>query len=192
MSRRSIGTVLAMPETMRELVRRAVTERRAIDAAERANIERFLVEFDRLADPFDQRLDPTHVTGSAIVTGSRGVVLLRHKRLGFWLQPGGHVDPGETPWDAARREAEEETGLTVEFAELDPAGRPVLAHVDVHPGGRGHTHLDLRYVLEGGDADPDPPAGESQAIAWFEWAAAIERAGDERLAACLRSLRPER
>lgn len=181
-----------MPETMRDLVRRTVAERRAIDDAERANIERFLVEFDRLVDPFDQRLDPIHVTGSAIVTGPLGVILLRHKRLGIWLQPGGHIDPGETPWDAARREAEEETGLAVDFADLDSAGRPVLAHVDVHPGGRGHTHLDLRYVLDGGDADPDPPAGESQVVAWFDWEAGIAQAGDERLAACLQALRPKR
>ncbi|MFO7634640.1 MAG: hypothetical protein R6W76_18975, partial [Caldilinea sp.] len=25
------------------------------------------------------------------------VVLLEHKRLGIWLQPGGHIDPDETP-----------------------------------------------------------------------------------------------
>ena len=79
-------------------------------------------EFDRLDDPLDQALDAVHVTGSAIVVGPRGVVLLRHKRLGLWLQPGGHIDPGETPWDAALREAQEETGLEVSFGDVDDAG----------------------------------------------------------------------
>jgi 8-oxo-dGTP pyrophosphatase MutT (NUDIX family) len=125
--------------------------------------------------------DPVHVTGSAIVVGERGTVLLEHRRLGMWLQPGGHIDPGEDPWDAARREAAEETGLDVVFHD----GRVELVHVDVHAGGRGHTHLDLRYLLDGGSADPDPPAGESQAVAWFAWPTAVERAGDPRLAGLL-------
>jgi 8-oxo-dGTP pyrophosphatase MutT (NUDIX family) len=180
-----------MPETMRELVRRTVTERDPIDAAERASIDRFLVEFDRLADPFDQALDPVHVTGSAIVVGPRGVVLLEHKRLGSWLQPGGHVDAGESPWDAALREAHEETGLAVSFADVEVAtGLPRLLHVDVHPGGRGHTHLDLRYLVDGGDGDPAPPAHESQRVVWFAWSDAIERAGDPRLAGLLDAVRP--
>jgi len=175
----------------RDQVRQSVVERQPIDSVERDSIDRFLAEFDRLVDPLDQSLDPVHVTGSAIVVGPRGVVLLRHKRLGFWMQPGGHIDRGETPWEAARREAHEETGLHVSYADLDPHGVPRLAHVDVHAGGRGHTHLDLRYVLAGGDADPDPPAGESQEVGWFDWATAIELAGDDRLKALLRTLAPD-
>lgn len=175
---------------MREQVRRIVTEREPIDRAERTCITEFVSAFDRLADPFDQRLDPVHVTGSAFVVGERGVVLLRHKRLGMWLQPGGHIDPGESPWDAARREAIEETGLAVDFVERGPDGVPVLAHVDVHPGGRGHTHLDLRFVLGGDDADPAPPPGESQQIGWFDWPDALDRAGDPRLVAALGALAP--
>jgi 8-oxo-dGTP pyrophosphatase MutT (NUDIX family) len=180
----------AMSTTGLEQVRRSVIERKPIDAAESDSIRRLLAEFERLVDPLDQLLDPVHVTGSAIVVGPRGVVLLRHKRLGFWLQPGGHIDPGESPWDAAMREAVEETGLHVSYADLDPHGVPRLAHVDVHDGGRGHTHLDLRYVFDGGVADPDPPVGESQEIGWFDWPAAIERAGDDRLKALLAHLAP--
>ena len=163
-------------------VRSSVAARMPVDEREERSIAAFLRAFDGLADPFDQRLDPVHVTGSGIVVGPRGVVLLRHKRLGIWLQPGGHIDPGETPWDAALRESAEETGLDVSFdvpfdescdepSEGDVV--PELIHVDVHPGGRGHTHLDLRYLVDGGDADPAPPEGESQDIAWFGWTQAI-------------------
>ena len=179
------------PEELRARVRADVAARVPVDAREAASIRQFLTTFDALDDPFSRDAGPVHVTGSGIVVGRRGVVLLKHRRLGVWLQPGGHVDPGETPWDAARREAEEETGLTVAFAELRDDGTPPLAHVDVHPGGKGHTHLDLRYLLDGVDAEPDPPPGESREIGWFEWPVAIEWA-DDGLRGALLALRPGR
>jgi 8-oxo-dGTP pyrophosphatase MutT (NUDIX family) len=162
---------------LHQRIRDDVGARRPVDEREARSIERFLSAFDALAAPLDQESDPIHVTGSGIVVGPRGVVLLEHKRLGIWLQPGGHIDPGETPWDAALRESREETGLDVSFAgPVDAEGVPALVHVDVHEGGRGHTHLDLRYLIDGGDADPDPPEGESQLVEWFSWEAAIDRA----------------
>jgi len=179
-----------MEDGLRARIRREVTTRTPVDERERVSIERFVEAYDQLSDPCSQEADPVHVTASGIVVGPRGVVLLKHKRLGFWLQPGGHVDPGETPWGAALRESEEETGLAVAFAgPFEADGAPVLLHVDVHAGGRGHTHLDLRYLIDGGDADPAPPEGESQEIDWFSWDGAIELA-DDGVAGCLRSVRP--
>ena len=43
-------------------------------------------------------------------------------------------------------------------------------------------------VVEGGEGDPAPPEGESQEVEWFDWPAAIRRAGDPRLAALLARL----
>ncbi|MGI9646305.1 MAG: NUDIX hydrolase [Ilumatobacteraceae bacterium] len=165
--------------SLRARIRATVAARTPVDDREERSVARFLDSFDELADPFSQEADPIHVTGSGIVVGPRGVVLLKHKRLGIWLQPGGHLDEGETPWDAARRETVEETGLEVAFAgPLDADGAPELLHVDVHEGGRGHTHLDLRYLLDAGDADPTPPEDESQEVHWFGWAEALETAED--------------
>jgi 8-oxo-dGTP pyrophosphatase MutT (NUDIX family) len=127
-----------------------------------ASRRRFLTEMDRLADPFDRAADPVHVTGSAIITGSRGTVLHLHKRLRLWLQPGGHIDAGETPWDAAVRETKEETGLLGRH----PEGGPCLFHLDAHPAG-DHFHLDLRYLLYCDDADPSPGPEESPEVRWF-------------------------
>ena len=156
--------------------------------AEGLAIAEFLREFDRLGNPFSEEDDPVHVTGSAIVIGPRGVLLLKHKRLGVWLQPGGHIDAGESPWAAAMREAEEETGLNLHFADLDAEGQPHLMHVDVHAAARGHTHLDLRYLVQGGDQDVNPPPGESQELDWFSKADAVLRATDARLRAVISTL----
>jgi 8-oxo-dGTP pyrophosphatase MutT (NUDIX family) len=141
---------------------------------------RFLVELDRLPAPCDEHADPTHVTASAIVVGSRGTVLHLHKRLGRWMQPGGHIDPGESPPVAAQREATEELGLAV----AHPADGPRLLHLDVHEAALGHTHLDLRYLLLGGDADPHPPPGESPEARWCSWDEAVDEA-DEALVGAL-------
>lgn len=134
----------------------------------------FLAELGRLDRPFDRNSDPVHITGSAIVSGPRGTVLHWHKRLGGWLQPGGHVDAGEAPWEAALRETREETGLSVRH----PPGGPRMVHLDVHPAAQGHTHLDLRYLLLADDSDPQPPPGESQEVRWFSLEEAISIADD--------------
>lgn len=163
----------------------AVVAREPVDERERFSIELFAEYVPRLARPYHEDADPVHVTASAIVVGQRGVVLHLHKRLGLWLQPGGHIEPGETPAEGALREAHEETGLDV----THPAGGPRLVHVDVHPGPKGHTHLDVRFLIEARDDEPAPAAGESPDARWFGWGEAIEVA-DAGLAGALRHLRP--
>jgi 8-oxo-dGTP pyrophosphatase MutT (NUDIX family) len=154
-------------------VREAVTGFDAATEREAASRACFLAELDRLADPFSREADPVHVTGSAIVTGRRGTVLHWHKRIGGWMQPGGHIDAGETPWEAALRETHEETGLQVHH----PGGGPRLLHLDAHPAG-SHFHLDLRYLLEAADEEPAPPPGESQQVRWFTLPDALHLADD--------------
>jgi 8-oxo-dGTP pyrophosphatase MutT (NUDIX family) len=167
-----------------EALRHDLRGHRAADEREKLSMGIVAVELERLENPLDRDADLTHVTASAIVVGDRGVVLHRHRSLHRWMQPGGHIDPGETPAEAMIRECAEETGLSVHHP---PAG-PTMVHVDVHPAANGHVHLDLRYLVWAPDEEPVPGPGESQDVGWFSWEEAIAVA-DEALVGALRSAR---
>ncbi|MGB8860961.1 MAG: GNAT family N-acetyltransferase [Ilumatobacteraceae bacterium] len=172
-------------------IRSAVLARRPVDARERDSVASFIRLYDALERPFSELANKVHVTASAIVVTDdrRRVVLHLHKRMNMWLQPGGHIEEGELPWAAALREVIEETGLPARLAGAVGDEVPELLHVDVHAGPRGHTHLDLRYLVESPHVAPKPPAGESQEVQWFHWhqAVAVAEAGLEGV---LRAMQP--
>ncbi len=90
--------------------------------------------------------DPGHFTASGFVLSpdATALLLVEHRRLGRWLQPGGHFEPDDaTVDDAVRREVAEETGVT-DLELLDER----LLRIDAHaiPPRRdepAHTHFDL-------------------------------------------------
>ncbi len=119
-------------------------------AEEADSVAATLQLLDQSADPMSaDHFVPGHVTASAFVVdrSHTRLLLIHHGKLHLWLQPGGHVDPGEDVLTAAIREVEEETGVI---------GVPIDAgvfDVDVHPippsGGRpAHNHYDVRFLLE--------------------------------------------
>lgn len=109
--------------------------------------------------------EPGHFTTSGFVVSDDAdhLLLVFHAKLGRWLQPGGHIEPADSGIEAAaRREVEEETGLS----ELILAGDG-LFDVDVHqiPAARGepgHEHHDLRFLFRA-SGDPVPGDGVTDA-----------------------------
>jgi 8-oxo-dGTP pyrophosphatase MutT (NUDIX family) len=168
------------PESLVDRVRETVGAHAPADEREARSRRLILAVLLTLPHPFDRHAAETHITGSAVVSGPAGTVLHLHKRTGTWLQPGGHLEPGEAPWEAALREAGEETGLELRH----PAGGPRLIHVDVHPAA-GHVHLDLRYLLETPGGEPRPGPGESPAVRWFTWQEALDTTDQSCRAALL-------
>ncbi|HEY3667665.1 MAG TPA: NUDIX domain-containing protein [Polyangiaceae bacterium] len=95
---------------------------------------------------------PGHFTASAFVLSPdrRDLILIHHKKLGIWVQPGGHVEASDADLaSAARREVAEEVGL----GELDSLGTDgALFDVDIHtiPARKSepaHEHFDTRFAF---------------------------------------------
>ena len=52
-------------------------------------------------------------TSAAVVFHEDKILLVKHKKTGLWMPPGGHIEPDEYPHVAAERECVEETGVKV-------------------------------------------------------------------------------
>ena len=107
-----------------------------------------------------------HLTGSALVVDATGerVVVLHHRKLDRWLQPGGHCDGDANLAAVALREASEETGID------DLRVLPVAVDLDVHevapPDDGPHLHLDVRYLVQAPPGARPQGNHESNEVRW--------------------------
>ncbi len=130
-----------------------------------------------------------HLTASALVVDPerRHLLLIHHKALNRWLQPGGHADGDPDLESVARSEVSQETGLR----EMKPI-TPCPFDLDIHaiPERKGvpaHLHYDVRFLFE---ADRDAPLRgakrEVHDVAWVPLTELESRGLDESV------LRPAR
>lgn len=116
---------------------------------------------------------PGHITASAWIVDAAGerALLTHHRKLGRWLQLGGHVD-GETCVErAALREAQEESGMQ-RFRLRRWTDALVPLDLDVHAiPARGsepeHLHWDVRFWLQAEPGQELVISEESNDLRWF-------------------------
>jgi 8-oxo-dGTP pyrophosphatase MutT (NUDIX family) len=150
---------------------------------------------DGAADPFARDLfDPGHFTASVFVLNPdrTSVLLILHSKFGFWLQPGGHIEPDDKDLlCAGLRELAEETGLT--RVHLCPTWAGLL-DVDVHDipanpnkGEPDHQHFDVRFLLET-DAHELEAGSDADEAAWVPVQRVPILATDESVRRAMRKL----
>ncbi len=178
----------------REELVRALARYAAATPHEIASLERLRAFVSGPSDPFARANPEGHVTGSAVVARTDGsaFLLVLHRKLSRWLQPGGHTEESDaTVFDAALREAREETGIGGFEA---PLWRAIL-DVDVHPiPARGrdpaHFHFDVRYLLTTeSDADPAASDDPTRPIRWASFEEAVSLGVDASLERALAKAR---
>jgi 8-oxo-dGTP pyrophosphatase MutT (NUDIX family) len=114
-------------------------------------------------------------TSSAFIVYDNKVLLVMHKKLGIWVQPGGHIELDEDPNEAVMREIKEETGLDISLVgpPLENFGTKFNAReltpprfLNRHNFSETHEHVDFVYFARStsGNAKPEEGGGE---VRWF-------------------------
>lgn len=135
---------------------------------ETAVASRFRDFVEKHPDCLERSLQVGHLTGSAWLVDASGtaILLTHHRKLGIWLQLGGHADGDPDLLRVALREAEEESGLDL----IEPVSTGIF-DLDVHriPERKGepeHFHYDVRFALRHTGSGSFQVSEESHDLAW--------------------------
>ena len=119
------------------------------------------------AEPFSRNhFDPGHFTVGAFVVAGDHMLVVHHRRMGIWLEPGGQVDPEDTTLEeAAARELLEETSIS---GRLIGEG---IFDIDAHqiPAGRGeppHNHYNVGFLFSAPMSEPVREVAEVHEVRW--------------------------
>jgi 8-oxo-dGTP pyrophosphatase MutT (NUDIX family) len=155
-----------------DAARKALLDYLPVDPREQEFRARMLRLLEAPASLSRSHFEPGHLTASAFVLSPEAdaVLLIFHRKLGIWVQPGGHVEPSDFDLEAAaRREVAEEVGLEL----VGPAA--AVFDLDIHdiPARKdepAHQHFDVRFCLHA----PTRVFAASDEVADARWVALSE------------------
>lgn len=136
---------------------------------EAAVVAEFLALLADPQDPFARTRLDGHFTGGAWLVSADGqrILMTHHRKLGRWLQLGGHADGDADMARVALKEAEEESGLR--DLDVEPAIFDLDRHWIPERGDvPGHWHYDVRYVVRATGSEDYVVSEESLDLAWRE------------------------
>jgi 8-oxo-dGTP pyrophosphatase MutT (NUDIX family) len=139
--------------------------------SERANVQACLQLLKQTPDCFKRDTFPGHFTASAWAVNEScdSVILVLHRKLGKWVQPGGHADGEQNLHAAALRELTEETG-----AEALPCMGEEIFDIDLHDipsSGKepSHRHYDIRFLFLVDSSAVLRMSDESHELRWLRF-----------------------
>ncbi len=180
-----------MNDSMKAATRSLLAKHVAVDALEQQHLRRMHELVAVSGDPYARsHFRPGHFTASSFVVSPdrQRVLLIFHRKLKRWLQPGGHIDPIDAdPLAAAKREVTEETGIET----MTVAGDGLL-DVDVHPipahgDEPAHEHFDLRFCFIARESDATG-SDEVDGLQWLPISELAEVETDESVRRAARRL----
>jgi 8-oxo-dGTP pyrophosphatase MutT (NUDIX family) len=120
-------------------------------------------------------------TATTFIFKENKLLMVFHKKFQKWLPPGGHVDPGELPFETALREALEETGIEIELIPTDRIWIPDRPNAISIPspyfmleqkilpykGKSEHRHIDCVFIGRPKDPNTEICTNEEHPVAWL-------------------------
>jgi 8-oxo-dGTP pyrophosphatase MutT (NUDIX family) len=116
---------------------------------------------------FERSLEIGHITASAFIIDKKNekILLLHHKKLDKWLQPGGHCDGEENVLKVAIKEVFEETGINIAYQESDIFDLDIHT-IPLHKNIPKHEHFDIRFLFDLDSTIQTEINEESNQLAW--------------------------
>ncbi|GAB3508266.1 NUDIX hydrolase [Emticicia fontis] len=154
-----------------------------IDSNEQSMTQKTIDFVNTYTNCFDRELLIGHITGSAWILDNSGqfVLMMHHRKLNRWFQPGGHCDGDSDVFAVALKEALEETGVS----DIQVVNESIF-DLDIHtiPERKGipeHFHYDIRFMFKANKDLPLLINEESNDLAWIELAKVKELNSEESM-----------
>lgn len=144
-----------------------------LDARQEELRRRYLVHLE-VPGALEKTGPPDHLTASALVLDPSGTrtLLVLHRRGGFWVQPGGHLEASDASTrHAALRELVEETGVPATLDDVSAAPADLDHHELGAAFGRCRSHLDVAHLVVLDPTSAVAVSDESDDVAWWPLAA---------------------
>ncbi|MCT4635864.1 MAG: NUDIX hydrolase [Rickettsiales bacterium] len=137
---------------------------------------------------FERELEKGHITGSSWLLNKEGdkALLMHHRKLNRWFQPGGHADGDSDILAVAIKEAQEESGINaIEAVDGN------IFDIDIHliPENKkenAHYHYDIRFLLQVKSDEELSNNGEAKELRWVNRSDVISLTKEESVVRMVR------